>query len=188
MGRRARRAVRARSLLVRRAGGRRRGAEGDAAGGRRVGRGGGRARALGRRRRGAAAPARPRAARAPDRACGRGHLRAWTRRRRPRSPSRPALKLWRPARGAVPLDRRPRAEVARRTPSSIRSTPLARELYASARRARDDARARRLPPPQHPSARRAGRSRSTRSRCSASRSTTCRPSSGTRSRTGCAST
>ena len=66
--------------------------------------------------------------------------------------------------------------------------PLARELYASLEVGRDDARARRLPPPQHPPAPRAVRSRSTRSRCSASRSTTCRRSSGTRFRTGCAST
>ena len=59
----------------------------------------------------------------------------------------------------------------------------ARPLRVARRRSRD-ARARRLPPPQHPLVERAERSRSTRSRCSASRSTTYRRFSGIRSGIG----
>ena len=151
MGCRAGRTVRARPLLLRRA--RRRGCrpEGDALMGRRGRRGGGCPQAVGGPGGRSAAPPGQEPASAPARACASG--------RRPRIPRRRRRNLDRrrrrshalAARGcAVPLDRGPRPSLAR--PAGRRARPPTASgcaTAASATRDRsDDARPRRLPPPQ----------------------------------------
>ena len=144
------------------------------------GRGGGGARALGRQRCRTAPAARPRAARVADRARPPGDdISVLADEEATANRGRHRAQALATCRGAVPLDRRPCADWLDEAPGAARSA-RSRALRL-ARCLAGDTCARRLSPPQHPPSAR-GRSRSIRSRCSASRSTTCRPTSGTRSR------
>ena len=112
------------------------------------------------------------------RASGRRHRRAALRTRRPRigGRHRAASSGDRPA--AVPLDRRPRPAAGSTTPRATSSIPLARGALRtrSTSAERRSCTATSTTTTSFESARGAV-SRSTRSRCSASRSTTCRPGS-----------
>ena len=151
--------------------------------GRRVRPRGRRSRALGRRRRRPPPAARPGPPGPPDgaRRSRDRHLGA-PRRRGDDGRDRAGRPPVAARRGALPVDRRPRPGLARPGGARRRRADTARAgALCDARRRACDPRARRLPPPQHPAARRGDTSRSTPRRCSASRSSTCRASSGTRS-------
>ena len=178
------RVVPARSLLATSLpAGRRRGLEGAVAGGRRIRPGGRRARALGRRRGRAAAPARPVPARIADRARAGNDIAELAEDEATRSRSPP---------GSSSGDRPRSRSAGSATTSQVARQSEATSCSARARALRlarhrpGDARARRLPPPQHPRAGARPASRSTRSRCSASRSTTCRSYLWNPLPTGCA--